>query len=72
MQEMKYNEFLLNYKEYKKLIDKVIAFNYAKKLQTINDYLTMFKYSWYGKQAPRSAYDKLFKQINEIIKSEII
>lgn len=72
MQEMKYNEFLLNYKEYKKLIDKVIAFNYAKKLQTINDYLTMFNYSWYGKQASRSAYDKLFKQINEIIKSEVI
>ena len=72
MQEMKYNEFLLNYKEYKQLIDKVIAFNYAKKLQTINDYLTMFNYNWYNKQAPRSAYDKLFKQINEIIKSEIL
>ena len=32
---MKYNEFLINYENSKKLIDKVIAFNYAKKLQKI-------------------------------------
>lgn len=54
------------------ILQQTIAFKQAKKLQTIEDYLTMFKYNWYEKQAPRSEYDKLFKQINEIIKSEII
>lgn len=54
------------------MLQKTIAFKQAKKLQTIEDYLTMFNYNWYGKQTPRSAYDKLFKQLNEIIKSEMI
>ena len=69
---MKYNEFLINYENSKKLIDKVIAFNYAKKLQKIEIYITMFICNWYYKQAPRSAYYELFKQINEIIKSEVV
>ena len=54
------------------MLQKTIAFKQAKKLQTIEDYLTMFKYNWYDKQAPRSEYEKLFKQINEIIKSEVV